>query len=59
MCEENIKYYVLGHRYGGVNTGIHPWVVLAEPLRARFQIRKSSNNLREIAESPVFMQRFS
>ena len=33
--------------------------MLAEPLRARFQIRKSSDNLREIAEPPVFMQRFS
>ena len=56
MCEENMKYYLLGHRYGLVNTGIHPWVVLAEPLRARFQIRKSSDNLRGIAEPQVFMQ---
>ena len=33
--------------------------MLAEPLRARFQIRKSSDNLRGIAEPPVFMQRIS
>ena len=33
--------------------------MLAEPLRARFQICKPSVNLRAIAESPVFMQRIS
>ena len=50
---------MLEHRYGWVNTGHHQCVVLAEPLRARFQIRKSSVNLRGIAEPPVFMQRFN
>ena len=33
--------------------------MLAEPLQARFQIRKSSDNLRGIAEPQVFMQRIS
>ena len=33
--------------------------MLAESLGARFQIRKSSDNLRGIAEPPVFMQHIS
>ena len=39
--------------------GIHSCEVLAEHLRAQFQIRKLSVNLRAIAKPPAFMQHTS